>query len=132
MHQQITLRIKEISVSVSAAMHVKAEVKFNPSTVAYPATINSEHETEQALAVAASLVGEENINRVPQPSMGAEDFAFMLQQKPGCYIWLGGNTPETKGLLHHPEYDFNDNILSTGAAYWIRLVQTLMPVVPDD
>lgn len=126
--KQIKQRLEEIATSVSAAMNVKAEVKFNPSTVAYPATINSEHETEQALAVAASLVGEENINRAPQPSMGAEDFSFMLQQKPGCYIWLGGNTPETKGLLHHPQYDFNDNILSLGAAYWIRLVQTLMPV----
>jgi len=126
---QIKQRIEEISASVGAAMQVKAEVRFNPGTVAYPATINSVVETHQALDVAASLVGEENINREPQPSMGAEDFSFMLQQKPGCYVWLGGNTAETKGLLHHPQYDFNDAILGVGAAYWVRLVQTLMPEV---
>jgi len=128
----IKQRIEEISVSVCAALNVRAEVTFNPSTVSYPATVNSEKETEQALAVAASLVGEANINRTPQPSMGSEDFSFMLQHKPGCYVWLGGNNAETKGFLHHPEFDFNDDILSIGAAYWIRLTQTLLPVISDD
>lgn len=127
--EQIKQRIEAISSSVCTAMQVKAEVIFNPGSVPYPVTINSEDETEQALAVAASLVGEENINREPQPSMGAEDFSFMLQQKPGCYVWLGGNTADTKGMLHHPQYDFNDAILGVGAAYWVRLVETLMPAV---
>ncbi|MDX8388763.1 MAG: M20 aminoacylase family protein [Ghiorsea sp.] len=126
--KQIKQRIEDISTSVCAAMQIKAEVTFNPGTVAYPATINSEKETKLALDIAANLVGEENINREPQPSMGAEDFSFMLQHKPGCYVWLGGNTAETKGMLHHPQYDFNDEILGIGAAYWIRLVETLMPV----
>lgn len=123
----IKQRIEEVATSIALASQIKAEVNFNHGSVAYPATVNSEPETELALHVAASLVGEENINRSPQPSMGAEDFAFMLQQKPGCYIWLGGNTAQTQGLLHHPQYDFNDEILNLGAAYWIRLVQEALP-----
>jgi len=127
--QQIKQRIEDISNSLCSSMQVKAEVSFNTETVAYPPTINTEHETNQALEVAASLVGETNINRTPQPSMGAEDFSFMLQHKPGCYVWLGGQTTETQGLLHHPLYDFNDGILRYGSAYWIRLVQNQLPKV---
>jgi len=126
--QQMQQRIEEITSSLCVAMHVKAEVTFNPETVAYPPTVNTEHETNQALDVAASLVGKTNINREPQPSMGAEDFSFMLQKKPGCYIWLGGKTENTQGMLHHPKYDFNDYILSFGTAYWIRLVQSQLPI----
>jgi len=124
--QQIKQRIEQIAVDLCSAMGVRAEVAFNPGMVPYPPTVNTPDETTQALAVAAKLVGEAQVNRNPQPSMGAEDFAFMLQQKPGCYIWLGGGTAKTEGMLHHPRYDFNDDILPLGAAYWITLVETLL------
>ena len=63
------------------------------------------------------------------PSMGAEDFAYMLREKPGCYVWLG-NGPGTGGCtLHNPHYDFNDEILAPGIAYWTRLVQRALPAV---
>jgi hippurate hydrolase len=55
--------------------------------------------------------------------MGAEDFSFMLQEKPGCYIWIGNGSSANSCLLHNPHYDFNDEILPIGAAYWIKLVE---------
>jgi len=59
--------------------------------------------------------------------MGAEDFAFMLQQKPGCYIWIGNGSSEGSCLLHNPNYDFNDEILPLGAAYWVKLAENELP-----
>ena len=61
------------------------------------------------------------------PLMGAEDFAYMLNEKPGCYVWLG-NGPGTGGCtLHNPHYDFNDELLTLGASYWVRLVRRYLP-----
>lgn len=58
--------------------------------------------------------------------MGGEDFAFMLQKRPGCYIWVGNGPSDNGRLLHNPHYDFNDEILPLGASYWARLVEKLM------
>jgi hippurate hydrolase len=58
--------------------------------------------------------------------MGAEDFAFMLQEKPGCYIWIGNGPSAGSCLLHNPHYDFNDDILPVGAAYWVKLVEKVL------
>jgi amidohydrolase len=89
----------------------------------YPATVNSPAETQHAIEAAAALLGRENVDTNPTPTMGSEDFAFMLQAKPGCYIWLGtGRGPETPNL-HHPQYDFNDDALALGAAYWVTLAE---------
>ena len=90
----------------------------------YPATINSNQETEVSKNVAMDLVGEEKIIYNPTPSMVTEDFSYMLQERPGCYIWLGTGDP--KGgtpCLHSSNFDFNDNILPIGTAYWIKLVE---------
>jgi hippurate hydrolase len=56
----------------------------------------------------------------------SEDFAFMLQQKPGCYIWIGNGASENSCLLHNPRYDFNNDILAIGVAYWVKLVETIL------
>lgn len=93
----------------------------------YPATINSVDETEQAAAAAAALVGEGAINRSPVASMGAEDFAFMLREKPGSYIWVGNGSGEGACMLHNPGYDFNDDIIPLGASYWVTLVEQVLP-----
>ena len=61
------------------------------------------------------------------PSMGAEDFAYMLLEKPGCYVWLGNGPGEGGCTLHNPHYDFNDDIIAPGAAFWCALVETLLP-----
>ena len=91
----------------------------------YPATINSVQETEISAKAVVDLVGEENLIRDPTPSMGAEDFSYMLQARPGCYVWLGIGTGKGDGgcMLHSSHYDFNDDVLPSGASYWATLVE---------
>ncbi|MFC1673453.1 M20 aminoacylase family protein [Pseudomonadota bacterium] len=92
----------------------------------YPATVNADTEAGLAALAAADVVGPHNVDHHPTPSMGAEDFAYMLGEKPGCYVWMG-NGPGTGGcLLHNPQYDFNDEALAYGASYWVRLVESLL------
>lgn len=94
--------------------------------VRYPPTVNSAAETEVCSRVAESLLGREKIRTDDPPSMGAEDFAYMLRQRPGCYVWLG-NGPDTGDcMLHNPHYDFNDEILPLGISYWVKLVEAVL------
>ncbi len=92
----------------------------------YPPTLNAAAETEQAAAAAAAIVGESNVERHLMPSMGAEDFAFFLEKKPGAYIWIGNGTAQGGGMLHSPHYDFNDAILPLGASYWVQLAEKIL------
>jgi hippurate hydrolase len=88
----------------------------------YPATINTKPQAEIAMTAAAAAVGAAEVVIDPPPSMGAEDFAFMLQRRPGAYVWLG-NGPDTDGhQLHSARYDFNDVALGHGIRYWVELV----------
>ena len=91
----------------------------------YPATINSVPETEISAKAVIDLVGEEKIIRNPTPSMGSEDFSYMLQARPGCYVLLGIGSEKGIGgcLLHSSRYDFNDEVLPIGASYWVTLVE---------
>jgi hippurate hydrolase len=93
----------------------------------YPATVNSPRETEWSANVARDVVGDHNVNCDPQPCMGGEDFSFMLQERPGCYVWIGNGPADNGRLLHSPRYDFNDEVLPFGASYFARLVETLLP-----
>lgn len=93
----------------------------------YPPTINSHTETELAAEAAVITAGEPALNRNPTPSMGSEDFAYMLQEKPGCYIWIGNGDGEGSCMIHNPGYDFNDEVLPIGASYWANLVAHLLP-----
>jgi len=89
----------------------------------YPPTINEPVAAKAARRAAEDVSGAGRVIENPTPSMGAEDFSFMLQEKPGCYVWLG-NGPGAGGcMLHNPHYDFNDDILAIGASYWSRLVE---------
>jgi hippurate hydrolase len=93
----------------------------------YPPTVNSLAEANFCRSVASKVFGEERVLTDVLPSMGAEDFAYMLREKPGCYVWLG-NGPGTGGCtLHNPHYDFNDELLTLGVNYWVRLVQQWLP-----
>lgn len=96
----------------------------------YPATINTPVEAAFAADVAASLVGEERVVRDLAPSMGAEDFAFMLQVKPGAYLRIGQGG-ENNCFLHNSRYDFNDEILPLGAALLASLVESGLPLLQD-
>lgn len=92
----------------------------------YPPTVNSSQETGICLSVARDLLGVDKVRLHELPSMGAEDFAYMLREKPGCYVWLGNGPGSSGCTLHNPHYDFNDDILSLGVSYWVALVKELL------
>jgi amidohydrolase len=113
-------RMKRIVAGVAATFDMTATLRYERR---YPATINAATETQHAIAAAAAVVGAEQVDTDPTPEMGSEDFAFMLQKKPGCYVWLGaGAGPDTPNI-HSPHYDFNDDALSIGASYWVTLAE---------
>ncbi|HEY9536248.1 MAG TPA: M20 aminoacylase family protein [Kiloniellaceae bacterium] len=95
----------------------------------YPALVNSEVETGIAAAAAARVVGEDKVILGADALMGSEDFAYMLQARPGCYIWIGNGTDGGPGgcAVHNPRYDFNDDIAVIGASYWAALVEQELP-----
>jgi hippurate hydrolase len=90
----------------------------------YPVLENHDRQTAFAAAVAGEIVGADKVETAMAPVMGAEDFSYMLQARPGAFIFVGnGNTAG----LHHPAYDFNDEAIPVGTSYWARLVETAMP-----
>ena len=116
-------RLRQIADGIAAAAGATVALRY---LTGYPPTINSVDEAEFAAEVAAEVAGPENVDREPVPVMGAEDFAFMLQEKPGAYIWIGNGPGEGGCTLHNPHYDFNDEILPLGASYWVRLVESAL------
>lgn len=109
-------RIKQIATGIASTFEAKAEVDYQRR---YPATINYAKQADIAIEAAKNVVGENGLIIDPLPSMGSEDFAFMLQKIPGVYVWLGAG----KGAnLHNPAYNFNDEVLITGAQYFIEIV----------
>ncbi len=120
---QLEQSIQHLSRTVADSFNMAADIRFNPKNVGYPVTVNTPNETASAIRAATAVAGSDCVNTNPTPSMGAEDFAFMLQQKPGCYLWIGNGSSDGGCLLHNPNYDFNDDILSLGAAYWVKLVE---------
>ncbi len=115
--------MRRIVEGVCAALGASASMTYERR---YPPTINSAAETEIAAGVAAEVVGAENVHDDLMPSMGSEDFAFMLQQKPGSYVWIGNGSIEGGCMLHNPHYDFNDQVLPIGASYWAKLVESTL------
>ncbi len=127
----IEKRLNEIAHSVAQAFDCEAEVEFLRN---YPPTINHPKETDFAISVMKELVGEQKVNPRIDPTMGAEDFAYMLQAKPGCYVFIGNGDGDHRsqghGLgpcqLHNPCYDFNDKLLPLGSTYWVKLVEKFL------
>ena len=125
---EVKEKIKNIVEGVSQSMGASATFESVPN---YPATINTPKHAELCANAAAMVVGENNVLRNEQPTMGSEDFAFLLNASEGAYIWIGnGLVPEDspKGgcMLHNTQYDFNDEILPIGASYWVQLVQNIL------
>ena len=89
----------------------------------YPATVNHAAESEIAARAAAAAVGASNVAHDFPPMMGAEDFSYMLRERPGCYVFIGNGEGEAHPMCHSPDYDFNDDILPIGVSYWARLVE---------
>ena len=122
--QSVERAIERLCSGIAAANGAQISVHFDHR---YPATVNSVPETNFCRDVAGSVFGSERVLTDILPSMGAEDFSYMLREKPGCYVWLG-NGPGTGGCtLHNPHYDFNDELLTLGVSYWVRLIQQALP-----
>jgi len=120
---QLESSMKTVAEDIARAHGACAEFRYERR---YPPTINSEQEAETARQAAAQVVGSSNVHD-PRPSMGSEDFAYMLQAKPGSYIWIGNGDGEGSCMVHNPGYDFNDEILPIGASYWVQLVNNILP-----
>ena len=118
-------RIKDLCHATALGFGATATVRYERI---YPATINTEAEARFAGDVAAALVGEDGVDRDLEPSMGAEDFSFMLQSRPGAYLRLGQGMGAGNSTLHNSRYDFNDDILPLGAALHAGLVERAMPL----
>jgi hippurate hydrolase len=118
-------RIKEIAGSVTRALGASADLQYIRG---YPATINTERESEFAARVGERIFGAANVVRDAEPTMGGEDFSYMLQARPGAYIWLGQGGGPTGCFLHNPGYDFNDEVIPLGAGYLAALAEESLPL----
>jgi amidohydrolase len=114
-------RMREVVQNVAAAYGATAHFTY---TRHYPVTVNHAEQTDKAAAIARDVAGDANVDANHPPVMGGEDFSYMLEARPGAFIFVGNG--DTAGL-HHPAYDFNDAAIDYGASYWVRLVETLMP-----
>ena len=120
----IEARLTQLAEQVAAGLGARARVHYERM---YPATVNSRDEAEFGASVAEELVGAERVIRDLEPSMGAEDFAFMLERRPGAYFRIGQGGAESGCFLHNPKYDFNDEILPLGAALFVRIAERSLP-----
>jgi len=116
----IERRLAELVPSIAAAFGATATLKYER---VYPPTVNHDAEAEIAAEVAEGIVGRDNVVRNLPPSMGAEDFSFMLEQRPGAFARLGQGGAEGGCFLHNSRYDFNDSVIPLGAAYLAALAQ---------
>jgi len=128
----IQRRMEEIAAGVAAAFNASVDFTFKRN---YPPLINHPEQTAFAVEAMRAVVGPDRVDTDVEPTMGAEDFAFMLQEKPGCYVFIGNGEGAHRagghGLgpcqLHNTSYDFNDNLLPIGASFWVRLVEMSLP-----
>ena len=130
----IEQRMRSIAEHTCAAFEMRCSFEFKRN---YPPTINSAFEAEFARQVMASIVGADKVT-AQEPTMGAEDFSYMLQAKPGCYAFIANGDGAHRDLghgagpcmLHNASYDFNDELIPLGATYWVRLAQSWLKPTP--
>lgn len=122
--ERLRRRLHEVAEGIAAAHRMTVSVSYERG---YPTLVNSAEEVSLSAAVAAELVGPAKVHTDHPPCTGAEDFAFMLEKKPGSYIWLGQGGGAEGRVCHSPFYDFNDEVLVLGASYWVRLVEHVLP-----
>jgi hippurate hydrolase len=129
----IERRMEETAKGVAAAFNAGIDFTFKRN---YPPLVNHPEQTAFAIEAMKAVVGADRVDANVEPTMGAEDFAFMLQAKPGCYVFLGNGDGDHRlgghGLgpcqLHNGSYDFNDQLLPIGASYWVKLVEMSLPM----
>jgi hippurate hydrolase len=113
-------RLHTLVEATAAAYGAKAKLTYKRN---YPVLVNHERETDFAATVASEIVGQSHVDTALPAMMGAEDFSFMLNARPGAFIWVGNG--ESAGL-HHPAYNFNDDVIPVGTSYWVKLVETAL------
>jgi hippurate hydrolase len=116
--------VKRLSTHIAEGFGARAEVLFRRT---YPATVNDPAAMELARHAAEAVQGAAGVEHMDLPTMGGEDFSFMLNAKQGAYIMLGAGRGPDDAMVHHPKYDFNDAILPVGASYWATLAEQLLP-----
>ncbi|MEZ5871233.1 MAG: M20 aminoacylase family protein [Nitratireductor sp.] len=114
-------RIREIVAGIVSAHGATAEINYENN---YPVTFNHVEQTQKAIAIAEAVAGKGRVNTEIPPLLGAEDFSYMLEARPGAFIFMGNGDTAS---LHNPEYDFNDEAIPVGSSYWAKLVETLLP-----
>ncbi|KND57239.1 Catalyzes the cleavage of p-aminobenzoyl-glutamate to p-aminobenzoate and glutamate, subunit A [Candidatus Burkholderia verschuerenii] len=127
----VEARMRKIVEATAAAYDCEAEVHFHRN---YPPTVNGAEQTRFAAEVMAEVVGKDKVNASVEPTMSSEDFSFMLIEKPGCYAFLGNGDGKHRDsghgmgpcMLHNGSYDFNDDLLSVGSSYWVRLAERFL------
>lgn len=124
-HDMIEAAMRRICSGIALAHGAEVIVDYQKG---YPATINTKVETELAARAAVAVVGADKVDQHPNPSLGAEDFSYMLQERPGCYAWIGNGPGDAGCILHNARYDFNDEVLPIGASYWATLTEQLLAV----
>jgi hippurate hydrolase len=115
-------RIRELAESLTSGMGATHDFLWRKG---YPVMVNSTAETDFAAEVARDVAGEDKVSTEAAAIMGGEDFAFMLEERPGAYILTGNGD---SAPLHHPKYNFNDDTLLPGASYWTRLIEMRLPL----
>nr|WP_237681754.1 M20 aminoacylase family protein [Agrobacterium vitis] len=118
---ELESRVRAIAEGQAASYGMTVEIDYERG---YPATVNHKAETDYVRDLARRFAGEGKVFDMPRPTMGGEDFAYMLQEKPGTYFFLGTKRTENDPPLHHPRYDFNDDIIPTGTAFWVELAES--------
>src|SRR4029077_4946932 len=115
----------EIATGVAESLGATAKVKYLRG---YPATVNTAREADFAAEVGERIFGRDNVVREFDPTMGGEDFSYMLQVRPGAYVLLGQGGGPTGCYLHNPGYDFNDDVIPLGAGYLAALAEHALPL----
>jgi amidohydrolase len=116
--------VRRLAIGIAESFGARADVVF---ALDNPATVNDPEATTLTRRAAAAVAGEARVVPITKPTMGGEDFSFMLNAKQGSYIMLGGARGADDAMVHHPRYDFNDEILPVGASYWATLAEQLLP-----
>jgi len=117
-------KVKSLATSIADGFGAKAEVAFER---VYPATVNDPEAMAMARRAAEAVQGEARVQHMARPTMGGEDFSFMLNEKQGAYMMLGGGRGAHDANVHHPKYDFNDALLPVGASWFCTLAEQLLP-----
>jgi len=122
---ELERRIRMIAEAQAVSFGMRATVDYQRS---YDATINHKAESDFVRDLAVRFAGADKVADLARPFMGSEDFAYMLQEKPGTYFFLGSKVSDDDKPLHHPAYNFNDDLLPIGAAFWTELAEAYLPV----